>query len=175
MVGGILFMLMFAVMGRERGRLLRLLLLPLLLSFAVIHSNAASAASLSVKIRQVNPDSAPQQVTCTRDTKCVLPLKIKTNQSQTVDVNVRIEFVPGNALLEFQTGKGFLYAGDKNPPNKQHGTYEVIWHSAVAKDKASVSGVTLFLPAVPHAEVAPILQVPQQAVADLEITLEAAP
>jgi hypothetical protein len=168
-------MLMFAVLARERSRRFRLLLLPFLFCFASAHSSAASAASLTVKIRQVNPDGAVQQATCADHKKCLLPVAIQTSSAQKETLSVSIEFVPGNVLLEFQSPKGYLYTGSKTPADKNHGFYEIIWHKAVAPNKPVTSDITLFLPAVPHAEVAPMLNVAQQPVADLEITTEATP
>jgi hypothetical protein len=127
-----------------------------------------------VKIRQVNPDSAIQQVTCTDNTNCLLPIDIQTGTTKET-LTVHVLFVPGNVLFEFETPKGYLYAGDKNPADAEHAAYETIWTRAKAQSTASIAPVTLFLPLVPHAEVAPMLSAVQQSVADLEITTEQAP
>jgi|SRR6185437_2467384 len=167
-------MLMFVVLARERGCLFRPLLLPFLFCFVMAHGSAASAASLNVKIRQVNPDSAIQQVTCAPNTKCLLPIDIKTGATKQT-LTVHVLYVPGNVLFEFETPKGYLYAGDKNPADAEHAAYETIWTRGKAQSTASISPVTLFLPPVPHAEVAPMLSAVQQSVADLEITTVQAP
>jgi len=167
-------MLMFAVLARERARLFRLLLLPFLFCVVTAHGSAASAASLNVKIRQLNPDSGIQQVTCTDNTKCLLPLDIQTGATKET-LTVHVMFVPGNVLFEFETPKGYLYAGDKNPSDPQYAAYETIWTRGKAQSATSVSPVTLFLPLVQQAAVAPILSAVQQPVADLEITTEATP
>lgn len=167
-------MLMFAVLARERGRLLRLLLLPFLLWSVMVHGSAASAASLNVKIRQVNPDSEIQQVTCTDNTKCVLPIDIQTGATKET-LTVHVMFVPGNVLFKFETPKGYLYAGEKNPADAEHAAYETIWTRGKAQSATTISPVTLFLPLVAEAMMAPILSAVQQPVADLEITTEQQP
>jgi hypothetical protein len=159
--------------ARNRGRKSRLLLLPLLLLVS-LHSQTAFSASLTVKIRQVNPDSETQQVTCTDNTKCVLPLDIQTGATKQT-LTVHVLFVPGHVLFQFETPKGYLYAGDKTPADAQNAVYETIWTRGKAQSTASVSPVTLFLPLVPQAALAPMLSAVQQPVADLEITTEAAP
>ena len=165
---------MFAVLARERGRLFGLLLLPFLFCFVTSHINAAHAASLNVKIRQVNPDGATQQIICTDNTKCVLPLDIQTGATKET-LTVHVLFVPGNVLFEFETPKGYLYAGEKTPADPQDVRYETIWTRGKAQSAKSITPVTLFLPLVQQAAVAPILSTVQRPVADLEITTEAAP
>jgi hypothetical protein len=182
---------------RRRGRIGNLLLLALLL--ALSHHSAAAVpatpvavpapaakvavpASLQVKIRQINPDSATREVTCAVKKKCLLPIEIKTSQAKTETLTVDISFVPGNVLFTFQTPEGYLYAGDKNAGDKDS-VYSTIWHKAPGRDKAATYNVTLFLPAVPHAFAAPILPltheaargVTHQAVADLEFTTQQVP
>jgi hypothetical protein len=163
-------MLMFAVLARERWRLFGPLSLPFLLCLVAVHGSAAFAASLNVKIRQVNPNGEIQQVTCSEKKKCVLPIDIQTGQAKET-LTVGIGFVRGNVLLKFQTPKGYLYAGDKNPADKQNAMYETVWHEGVTAGKPSTSNVTLFLPLVPEPVTASILDSPQQAVADLEINV----
>jgi hypothetical protein len=176
-----LFMLMFAVLARERGRLFRLLLLPFLFAFASIHSGAASAASLTVKIRQLDPAGNVQQVTCAPNAKCLLPVDIQTKQGKKETLTLHVLFIPGGAMFEFQTPDGYLYAWDKKPG--KDALYETLWHIAAAANNPATYDVTLFLPAVPVAPEARILHVAQETaqkvshapVADLEITVEAAP
>jgi hypothetical protein len=171
---GIKFMLMFAVLARERGRLFRLLLLPFLFCFVTAHGSVASAASLNVKIRQLNPAGEAHQVTCVERKKCVLPIDIQTGTTKET-LTVDISFVPGNVLFKFQTPKGYLYAGAKNPADKEHAIYETIWTGGKARSTPSISEVSLFLPVVPNAMLAPISNTVQQPVADLEITTEETP
>ena len=174
-------MLMFAVLARERARLFRFLLLPFLLCVVTAHGSAASAASLTVKIRQLNAAGEVQQVTCAEKTKCVLPIDVQTKQGKKETLTALILFAPGVALFQFQTPDGFLYAWDKKADNDA--VYETIWHEAAPAGKPSTGDVTLFLPAVPIAVEAPILNVAREAalkathpaVADLEIAVEAAP
>jgi hypothetical protein len=142
-----------------------------------LHSEAAFAASLNVKIRQLNPDGTVQQVTCTPTAKCLLPIDIQTKQGKKVTLTVHILFVPGgNALFKFETPDGYFYAGDKNPADKQNAIYEANWHGAAVKPAPSTTDVTLFLPLTLHAEVGPTLRTSvEQPAADLEITTEQLP
>lgn len=159
---------------RIHGRKSRRLLLLFLFCLVSAHANAASTASLNVKIRQIGPANAVQQVTCTANMKCVLPIDIQTGATKET-LTVHVLFVPGNVLFEFETPKGYLYAGEKNPADKQHPVYETLWTRGKAQSKSIVSSVTLFQPLVPHAEMAPILSAVKEPVADLEITTKQAP
>jgi len=172
-------MLMFAVLARERGRQFRLLLLPFLFCFATAHSSAASAASLNVKIRQVNPDSAVQQATCAEKQKCLLPIDIQSGATkETLTVNLNL--IRGTVLAKFKTPKGYLYAGDKFSGDR---VYKTIWQRVLAPGKASTEVVTLYLPAMPRPFEAPMLdaahetalKIAHQVVATLEITTQPAP
>jgi hypothetical protein len=158
---------------RGRWRNAGLLCLSLFLSIS-LYSEAACSASLVVKIKQLNPEGGLQQVTCTDDQKCVLPVDIQTGQTKKT-LTVGISFVPGNVLMTFATPDGFLYAGDTNPADTQHAIYETLWHRAVAQNEPSISDVTLFSPAVPNALLVPALSAVEKPVADLEITLETTP
>ena len=128
----------------------------------------SAAKSLSVTIRQVNPDGTAQHVKCSEHKKCVLPIAIQTGAKKQT-LTVHILFVSGNVLFEFETPKGYLYAGPKTPADKT-ADYETIWHKTPVQLKSPVVDVTLFQPLVPRATGAPFLKTPQQAVADLEIT-----
>ena len=160
--------------ARRRGRITSFWLLPVLLSLVSLQSEAAFSASLAVKIRQLNPAGEVQQATCTEHKKCVLPLEIQTG-AQKETLTVHVLFVSGNVLFEFETPHGYVYAGEKNPADKQHTVYETIWRGAKAQNTPSTSDITLFLPLVPLAAIAPILKTPQQPVADMEITTEETP
>jgi hypothetical protein len=167
-------MLMFAVLARERRRLFSLLLLTFLLCAVTAHGSPASAASLNVKIRQLNPNGTVQQVTCVPKTKCLLPIDIQTGSTKE-SVTVHVLYVPGNVLFEFETPKGFFYAGDTTPADKQNVVYEPRWHGVKPQTTPTTTNVTLFLPLVPHVEVAPILNAVKQRVADVEIITEQGP
>ena len=146
----------------------------------ILCSGSAFAASLTVKIRQINPNGAVQQVTCAENTRCPVPVTIQT-AGKTDTVTVNITFVKETLLAEFQTAKGFLYSA--NNLTDKNALYETIWHSALPKDKASTADVTLYLPAVRLAPSAPMLgvakeaaaKVSHQAVATLEITVQRGP
>jgi hypothetical protein len=150
-----------------------------------LNVSAADAAgaplptSIDITIQQTNPAGAVQKITCVAHEKCITPVVIQTLQGKQETLNVNLEFVPNNLLAEFKGANGYYYATSKGATT---GDYEAIWHTAPPGDKASVSDVTLFLPAVPNIE-APILHVTAEAaknithapVADLEITTQPVP
>lgn len=144
-------------------------------SLAVIHAQSAIAASLNVKIRQLNPAGETHAITCIQKKRCELPFTIKTAQAKNETLTVHVDFSEPTVLFEFRTPDGYLYAGDRNPVDKQNAIYQAIWHRLFDKDKASTFNVTLFLPAVPNSITAMILNSVQEPVADLEITVEATP
>jgi hypothetical protein len=173
---------LFKPAARRRGRNTGLLLLSVLFLLVSLYSEAAFSASLMVTIKEINPAGGSQEATCADHKKCLLPLVIKTRQGQQETLNVTMFFVPGNILFMFHTPNGDLYASDGKADDKTS-RYEAMWHIAPAKDKASTYNVTLFLPVVPHAAVAPILSVTHEAalkiahepVADLEISAQPVP
>jgi len=169
----------FQLTTRGRGRIPCFWLLPLLL-LASLHSQAASSASLTVKVRQLNPDGAVQQVTCAEKQKCVLPVDIQTGPTKET-LTISIHFAKGSLLAEFKNSKGYLYASSKLSDNST--SYEPIWHRPLTQGQTATDDVTLLLPAVPDASMAPILDAAREAklktahpsVATLEITTQPAP
>src|SRR5579883_2734497 len=158
----------------------RILLLSISLLSVALFSESAFAASLTVKIRQVNPHGAAQQATCAENTKCPVEVNIHTGGKKEA-LTVNIHFVKDTLLAEFQTPTGFLYAVSTLSDNTAF--YETIWHRLLADDKPSTEDVTLYLPEVRSAPAAPILNVAQEAaakashqpVATLEITIQRGP
>jgi hypothetical protein len=164
--------------ARNRGRKSRVFLLPLLL-LASLHSQAAFSASLTVKIRQLNPDGAVQQVTCAAMQKCLLPVDIQSGATkETLTLNVNL--MRGTLLAKFQTPKGFLFVGDTFFGDS---VYKPIWQRVLTPGKASTEVVTLYLPAMPRPIEAPMLDVAHETalkiahpvVATLEITRQLEP
>ncbi len=127
-----------------------------------------------MSVRQINPAGDVKQVTCQSRKKCVLPLDIQTGTTRQT-LTVGISFVSGNLLVQFQTPKGFLYAGEKTPTDAKHPLYLATWPLAVPKGKAATTQVTLSEPLVEAPITAPMVDKPGKAVADLEITVEAKP
>jgi hypothetical protein len=162
---GILFMKLFSAANFV------LLTLLILSSF---HCQAASAASLTVKIRQLHPDGQPQQITYIPKTKCLLPIDIQTGSTKET-LTVGIDFVRGTVMARFQTPKGYLYAGNNPQADSKHPLYETIWHTATVAGKPSTADITLFLPLFPYPGVGMVLNAVQQPVAELEITTEPQP
>ncbi len=156
-------------------------LLPALLVISAFHCDAASAASLMVKIRQINPDGQAQQVTCAYKQNCVLTVAIRSAQGQNETLTVTAHLNTTAVLAKFQTDKGYLYVINEWV-DKTTG-YETRWHRALAQGNTSTDDVTLYLPAVPHALSAPILDAAHEAelniahpaVATLEITTQSMP
>jgi hypothetical protein len=169
----------FTSAARRRGRTAAFLLLAVLFSFVSLYSEAAFSASLIVTIKKINPENGIQQVTCTARQKCVLPIAIQ-NGANKETITAHILFVPGSLLAKFQGPDGYYYAGDTGNTKE---FYEVTWRKSGPRDKPETYDVTLFLPVVPHPEVAPILSVAHEAaehithapVANLEITAQPAP
>jgi hypothetical protein len=174
-VAGRIFMHSLKSAARRRGRKASSVLLAVLFLFISLHSEAAFSASLMVTIKQINPDSAIQRVTCAERQLCLLPIAIQTQQGQNETVNVSTTFTPGNLTLLFPTPQGDLFAGDKGATN---GHYSPIWHISVAKDKPSTHDITLFVPVSPSVGGAPKAVVPHPTynpVATIEITTQPAP
>jgi hypothetical protein len=173
-------MLMFAVLARERRRLFRFLVLPLLFSVLAAHGSVASAATLNVKIRQLNPDGADQQVTCAEKQKCELPIDIQTGSTKQ-SLTVSILFATPRMLIRFQTPKANLYAGETTPDNKHF--YDAFWPRTLSQGKTSTENVTLYSLAGPTPIIAPILdadreaglKITHSAVATLEVTTQTVP
>jgi hypothetical protein len=163
----------FQPAARRYGRVPLLLLLSGLLLVLSVHSEAAPPASLSVKIRQLNPDGQIQQVTCTPNTKCVLPVDIQTGATKET-LTVQILFVPNNVVMRFQTPSGYLFTGARNPTDK-YALYEGRWRDTPATGKTKAAVTTLFIPLRPHPEVGLSHEDMKQPVADLEITTEQLP
>ena len=165
----------------------RCALILLLTAFACFNAPSARAAdapkSIAVTVRQVNPAGDTKSVTCLQDTKCVLTIALaESNPSQKEDVTVQIEFSPGSLLLEFQTPRGYLYAGETQSEATDN-NYEVIWHRALDDDAKLTENITLYLPVVAQPILAPILNVAEEsaknkthpAVATVELTTQASP
>lgn len=168
-------MLMFAVLARERARLFRLLLLPFLFCYLTAHGSAASAASLNVKVKQLNPTSEAQQVTCVLDAKCLLPIDIQTGSTKET-LTVEASFMAGGVQFKFQTPKGYLYAGLTPQADPQYPLYETIWHTAAGEaGTPSTTDITLFLPVVAFPVIAQATTSVEQSVAEIEITTEQQP
>ena len=159
-----------AACKRRRNSGLLLLSLALLCAF---HSKPANAASLIVKMRQLNPDGQLQQVTCSVKQKCVLPIDIQTGQTKET-LTVGILFVPNGVAMRFQTPEGFLFTGEREPTDK-YSVYEGDWHDALATGNSKTSVTTLFIPLRQYPKVGLLRGDMKQPVTDLEITTEQLP
>jgi hypothetical protein len=136
---------------------------------------SCAAISHVVKIRQSNLDGVPQKAICRDYKECLVPIVLEYDADHKEPLIARITFRPGNVMFKFQTRGGYFYVGDE-----KHGASTVIWHNALGPDEHVDENLTLFLPAVPSANIdsmyqAPVLNVTHQAVADLEINVDKAP
>jgi hypothetical protein len=162
--------------ARRRGCKTIFLLFSLSVLLMCVNSEAAFSASLTVAIRQINPDSAPQKITCVYHQKCAIQLKINGGQT-TLDVN--IQYIPSKMIFQFQSSEGYFYTA---PKGSQKGWYSVFWAQNTPAD-SSTSGITLFRPTVSHPETARLLSIEQETahnvvhtrVADLEIAAKSVP
>ncbi len=76
----------------------------------MLSSGTAAAASLTVAIRQVNPNSAVQTVSCDLlKPNCVLPFVINAGQSTQQSVSIHVVYYNGGLALNFQTPGGYFY------------------------------------------------------------------
>jgi hypothetical protein len=168
-----------------------ILRISLALSLLCIHVAAAAETSaaagkpqtVAVTIRQINPGGDTQSVTCTENTKCLLTIALsETNPVRKEDVTVQINFSPGALLLEFQTPRGYLYAGE-TLPDARDSNYEVIWHADLTSVANLTKNITLYLPLVERPIEAPILNIAAEAaksaghpaVATVEVTAQPSP
>jgi hypothetical protein len=181
--GGACFVKTIQMATRSRSRIPAFFLL--CVSFFIVLSapGQAAASSLLVTIKQINPAGDTQTITCAAKQRCLVTMGlIEGSSMQRENVTVQIDFVPGALLLEFQTPRGYLYAGEKLPGNNND-NYEVIWHRALTSGQASTEDVTLYSPVVTNPVLAPILSMAHEAaqniahpaIATLEITTQPAP
>lgn len=167
----------FKPAARRGGRYAGFLLFSAFFLLVSLHSGAAFSASLAVKIRQINPTGAVQQVTCVEKQKCILSLKISTKQGQQEDLNVTISSAGASVIASFQTPKGYLYSRNQTATDK-NSLYETFWHSVVGINKPALYDITLFLPEVPQSKLGLMLSVAREAangvvhapVADIEFS-----
>lgn len=143
------------------------------------YAQSALADSLNVKIRQINPDSATEQVTCAYQQKCSLQLAINHDRATAQKLSVNIQYVPSMMIFQFEGKDGFFYSADQDIKD---GVYNVFWPQ-MTPEGTSTYRVTLFLPAVSHPEKAPLLSMADEAarqavhtpIATLEITATSGP
>jgi len=166
--------------ARRRGRYNGFFLLPAFFLLMSLHSEAAFSASLTVKVRQTNPDSAVQQVTCAEKQKCELPLDIQTGSTKQT-LKASVQFAMPRMMIRFQTPKGPLFVDETNPDNKHF--YEAFLPRTLNEGKASTEKVTLYSLSGPtpimvmmvDADREAGLKITHTAVATLEITTQTAP
>ena len=156
----------FKPAAHRGGRYAGFLLFSALFLLVSLHSGAAFSASLAVKIRQLNPPGAIQQVTCAEHQKCLLPIEINPAQLQAETLTVALTFASGNLIARFLLPKGTLFAGDKGDTS---GHYFPIWHKSLTTNGPSTYDINLFLPVAPNAAST------QQPIAALEITAQPNP
>jgi hypothetical protein len=130
--------------------------------------------SIAFTVHQV-PGGAVQKTTCTDPQNCSLDLTLQTG-SKKETLAVRAFCVPGSTLFTFHTPDGYLYAAAKTQADPKNPVYMATWGSGAKIGAAAISDITLYGPPVPIAMGAKILSAPPgPAVADLQVTVEAAP
>lgn len=134
--------------------------------------DTAKAASLTVTIRQVNPNSAPQTVTCTLLQKnCDLSLVINAGTAAQQSVNVHVVYLDGGLALNFKSAGGYFSTASTIGTTI---VYTPLW-SRRLQDGINTFSVALFQPLAPtpFRSVAPDAN--YTAVSSLEITATSSP
>ena len=135
--------------------------------------DAAGPAKVTVTVQPTN--GTAQKTTCAAAAyKCTLPVTIQA-AGKTETLTVNIFHVPGNTLFSFQTTDGYLYAGNKPQADPQYPVYMALWGGLAETATPSTANITLYEPYVPNPAAAQPINAPGKAVADLQITVEAAP
>lgn len=164
---------MDSAVRRSRGALIWSLLTLVLFTVHPVHAQEA-AGPAKIKVTVQPASGTAQKATCGETYKCTLPVTIQmAGKAETLTVD--LFYVPGGAVLNFKTAEGYLYAGAKTQADPKYPEYAATWRIAVTSGAPSVSDITLFGPTVPEPDGAPTLSTPGNAVADLQITTEAAP
>jgi hypothetical protein len=120
----------------------------LLAMFFALPGMAANAASLTVAVRQVNPNGAVQTVTCTLLQKgCVLPFVINAGQPTQQSLNIHVIYFSGGLALDFQTAGGYFYTSSTVGTNT---AYNTLWNRRFQSGVSAPYTVTLFQPLGPN-------------------------
>ncbi len=152
-----------------------------LLLLSLLPAKAAAAASLTVKVGQVNPVSAVQQATCVYKEKCSLQLPINQGQADAQTLSIKIQYIPTKMIFQFEGKDGFFYSADEGIKD---GVYNVFWPQNTPDDSTTATyHVTLFGPTVLHPESALMLRMTDETarqavhtpIATLEITATSNP
>lgn len=114
------------------------------LAALVLSPGAAYAASLKVAVRQVNPDSTTQTVTCEAlKPGCVLPFVINAGQSTVQSLDIHVAYVHDKLVLTFQVDNKYFHARDAGGSTEP---YNTLWFKAVSGNAPATYKVTLFQP-----------------------------
>ena len=143
------------------------------------YAGAADAASVTVAVSQVNPNSAVQTVTCVLLKPCALPFVINAGTPAQQSLTIHVGYTPGTMGLSFMTSGGFFYTDDTGDTT---GFYNTLRLKQVQGNNPATYQITLFQPLALTA-IAPILSVVREAkmkiahpsVANLKITITPAP
>jgi hypothetical protein len=134
---------------------------------------AADVASLTVAVRQMNPDSAATTVACTLLQKqCNLQLVINAGTEAQESVTIQVVYHRGGLALNFKTDGGYFYTSSAIGNDV---VYHTLW-SAPLRGGVSNYTVNLFQPLTPNL-IGPgsTSTTPHTSVAKLEITATTAP
>ncbi|TAL40200.1 MAG: hypothetical protein EPN97_00545 [Alphaproteobacteria bacterium] len=143
------------------------------LTAAFLFAKPAYAASLTVEVKQVNPDGAAQTVTCTLLQKqCTLPVVINAGTAAQQSVNIQVVYHNGGLALNFKTTGGYFYTGSMIGKDV---LYQALWNAPL-QGGTSTYTVTLFQPLTPNLLGPGMTSTdPHTSVAKLEITATTVP
>jgi len=113
--------------------------------FSPFYAGAAYAASLTVAVKQVNPDSAVQTITCELlKPGCDMSFVINAGQPTQQSLNIHVAFIKDGLALTFKTPDGFFYTDQKVGDRV---SYNTLWGTRFQDSSTpSTNQVTLFEP-----------------------------
>jgi hypothetical protein len=141
--------------------------------FSQAFADTAKNASLTVAIKQVNPDGEAQTVTCTLLQKqCTLPLVINAGTAAQQSVNVQVVYHAGGLALNFKSDGGYFYTSSMIGKDA---VYSALWNNPL-QGGASTYKITLFQPLTPNLIGPGVISTDSHmSVASLEVTATTVP
>jgi len=136
-------------------------------------AGTAYAASLTVAIKQVKPDSTVQTVTCTLLQKnCDLPFVINAGTPAQQSLNIHVVYFNGGLSLNFKTSGGYFYTANKIGNTV---VYSPLWNERFQGSAPATFAATLFQPLASDPVRPNALDAAHTLVASLEITTKPGP
>jgi hypothetical protein len=147
---------------------MRLLLVLTAAIILQVLAGTAYAASLTVTVKQVNPNSAAQTVTCTLLQKnCDLPFVMNAGTASQQSLNIHVAYFDGGLALNFQTVDGYF-----STANKVGNTtiYNTMWNRKFQGSTPATFNIALFRPLAQNLFTPISPSIKYTPVANLEIT-----